>query len=127
MFHEFRISILKQQIVVDDWLPGDDAEQVNQALSFVADVGADDVAAGGGIEDGEVDVGVGVGRVEEAAEGDGGRGLPQVEDAVDVDEVVEEGAVLVPALAGADGAEDGHQRREVGVDSVELVPEEGTS
>lgn len=49
--------------------------------------------------------------MEEAAEGDGARGFPEVEDAVDVEEVLEEAAVLVPALAGAGGLQDCDQRR----------------
>ena len=112
---------------MDEGLPGDDAEEVDEALGFLADVSANDVAAGGRVEDGEVDVGVGVGGVEEAAEADGVGGPPELEDAVDVGEVVEEAAVLVPALAGAHGAEDGNEGREVAVDGVELVPEEGAS
>lgn len=109
---------------MDEGLAGDDAEEVDEALGGVAHVAADGVAAGGGVEDGEVDIGVGVGGVEEAAEGDGVGGVPELEDAVDVDEVVEEAAVLVPALSGADGAEDGDKGGEVGVDGLELSAEE---
>lgn len=99
-------GVVEEEVVVDDGLAGDDAEDVDEALRGRADEGADVVARGGGVEDGEVDVGVGVGGVEEAAEGEGFGGGPEGEDAVDVGEVVEEAAVLVPALAGADGAED---------------------
>lgn len=40
--------------------------------------------------------------------------------------MIEEAAVLVPALAGADGAEDGDEGRELLVDGFELTAEEGT-
>lgn len=92
---------------MDELLTWNNTEEMDQVFSCVADVAADSVAAGGRVEDGEVDVGVGVSGVEEAAEGDGIRGFPEFEDAVDVDEVVEEAAVFVPAFAGADGLEDG--------------------
>lgn len=110
---------------MDQGLAGDHAEHVDEPLGLGADVAADVLAAGGGgVEDGEVDVGVGVGGVEEAAEGDGGRGVPEGQDAVDVEEVVEEGAVLVPALVGADGAEEGDEGGKVRVDGREVAGEE---
>nr|GME05115.1 hypothetical protein PanWU01x14_097090 [Ipomoea batatas] len=68
------------EVVVDEGLAGNDAEEVNQALGGVSDVGAYGVAAGGGVEDGKVDVGV---------------------------RVFEETPVLMPALPGANGAQDG--------------------
>ena len=64
--------------------------------------------------------------MEEATERDGVWSSPEVEDAVDVDEVVEEGAVFVPALAGANGGEEGDEGRELFVDGFELATEEGT-
>lgn len=127
MVDELLVGVAEEEVVVDEGLPGDDAEEVDEALGFLADVAANDVAAGGRVEDGEVDVGVGVGGVEEAAEADGVGDPPELEDAVDVGEVVEEAAVLVPALAGADRAEHGNEGREVAVDGVELAPEEGAS
>lgn len=127
VFDEFRIGVFEEDVVVDQRLARDDAEEVDEAFGGGADVVADGVAAGGGIEDGEVDVGVGVGGVEEAAEGDGVGGFPELENAVDIEEVVEEAAVLVPALAGTDGAEDGEEGGEVDVDGFELAAEEGTS
>lgn len=127
MFDEFRIRVFEEDVVVDQRLARDDAEEVDEAFGGGADVVADCVAAGGGIEDGEVDVGVGVGGVEEAAEGDGVGGFPELENAVDIEEVVEEAAVLVPALARTDGAEDGEEGGEVDVDGFELAAEEGTS
>ena len=43
---------------------------MNETLGRIADQRSDVIAGGFGVEDGEVDVGVGVGRVEEAAAGD---------------------------------------------------------
>lgn len=40
--------------------------------------------------------------------------------------MVEEAAVLVPAFACADGAEDGDERGELVIDGLELAAEEGT-
>nr|GMD32770.1 AAA+ ATPase domain-containing protein [Ipomoea batatas] len=77
---DFRIGVLEQEVVVDEGLAGNDAEEMNQALGGVSDVGAYGVAAGGGVEDGKVDVGV---------------------------RVFEETPVLMPALPGANGAQDG--------------------
>lgn len=88
---------------------------MDEVFGVVADVGANGVAASGGVEDGEVDVGVGIGGVEEAGEGDGGRGTPKVEDAVDVHQVVEEAAVLVPAFTGTHRPEHRYKGGEVGV------------
>ena len=114
---------------MDELVARDDAEEVDEALGGGADDGAHVVAADVGFEDGEVDVGVGVGGVVEAAARDGVGGAPEAEDAVDVEEVGEEGAVLarqqrlrhgrqrseriVPAGAGAlqgAEAEGGHHR-----------------
>ncbi|CAL5020361.1 unnamed protein product [Urochloa decumbens] len=109
---EVVVRIVEQQVVVDELLARDDAEEVDEALGVVPHDAGDVGAAGVRLEDGEVDVGVGVGGVVEAAARHGvGRG-PEAEDAVDVEEVVEEGAVLVPALAGAGGAEDGGEPRQ---------------
>ncbi|KAK6931780.1 LOW QUALITY PROTEIN: hypothetical protein RJ641_003573, partial [Dillenia turbinata] len=91
MLDQLRIRIMEQQVI---GLTRHDAEEVDKALGGIAHVTADDVSAGGGIEDGEIDVRVGVGGVEEAAEADGVWGFPELEDFVDVDEVIEEAAVL---------------------------------
>lgn len=99
---------------------------MDQALGRVADVAAHGVAAGGRIEDGEVDVGVGISGVEEAAKANRVLGFPELENFVDVDKVVEEAAVFVPALAGADGAEDGDEGGEFWVDGFEFTAEERT-
>lgn len=112
MLGELGGGVAEEESIVDEGLARDDAEEVDEALGGGADVGADNVAASGGVEDGEVDVGVGVGGVEEAAETDGVGGVPQLEDAVSVDEVVEEAAVLVPALSGAHRSEHGDKGRE---------------
>ncbi|KAG9441996.1 hypothetical protein H6P81_017850 [Aristolochia fimbriata] len=110
------VGVTEEEAVVDEGVAGDDAEEVGEVLGVGADVPADGVAAGGGgVEDGEVDVGVGVGGVEEAAEGDGVGGAPQLEDTVDAKEVVEEAAVLVGALSGAQRTEDSNQGRETRV------------
>lgn len=56
---------------MDDLLAGDDAEEVDEALSGGAEGEAEGGARGGaGFEDGEVNIGVGVGGVVEAATGD---------------------------------------------------------
>lgn len=102
-----------------------DAEQMDQPLCGLADVCADDVTTSVGVENGEVDIGIGIGGVEEAAEADGVGSFPDLENAVDVVEVVQEAAVLVPALPGADGAQDGKQRRQAGVDGFQVAAEEG--
>ena len=101
-----------------------DAEEVHEPLGGGPDDAADAGAADVGLEDGEVDVGVGVGGVEEAAAGDGVGRAPEAKDPVDVEEVGEEGAVLVVALAGAGGHEDGDERGELGVDGREVAAEE---
>ena len=88
---------------------GDNAQQVDEVLRFLADMAANDVAAGGRVKDSEVDVGVGVGGVEKAAEVDEVEGSPKFEDAVDVGEVVEEAVVLLPALASAHRVEEGER------------------
>lgn len=77
---------------------------MNEPLGSLADVITDSIPAGGRIEDGEINIGIGVSGVEESAEANGFLCFPELENSVDVDEVVEEAAVLVPALAGADGA-----------------------
>lgn len=100
---------------------------MNQALGFLADMFANHFAAGGRVEDGEVDVGVGVRGVEEAAEGDGSRGLPEAENTIHVEKVVEEAAVLVPALAGTNTLQDPDKAWQILVDGLELAEKEGTS
>lgn len=63
MLTELVVGVVEEEVVVDEGLSRDDAEEMDQALGSVADVGADEVAAGGRVEDGEVDVRVGVGGV----------------------------------------------------------------
>lgn len=121
------VRVVKDEVVMDERLTRHDTKEMDKALGYGANMAANDVAAGGGVEDGEVDVGVGVGGVEEATKRDGERGVPEVEDAEDVDEVLKEGAVFVPTLAGADGAEDGDEGREVGVDGGEVIAKERAS
>ncbi|PON68152.1 hypothetical protein PanWU01x14_097120, partial [Parasponia andersonii] len=104
VFDEFRVSIMKKKIVMNERLPRDNTEQVDQPLGGFTDVSRNDVAPGGGVENGEVDIGVDVGRVEEAKKANRVLGSPWLEDSVDVEEVVEEGTVPVPALAGANRA-----------------------
>ena len=117
------LELLEHEVV-----PGDDAEEVDEALG----VGADDAphlgAAGVGLEDGEVDVGVGVGGVEEAAARHGVGRAPQAEDPVHVLQVRQERAVLVVALAGARRAQHRHQGWQLRVlRRTQLATEEGTS
>ncbi|PON87740.1 hypothetical protein TorRG33x02_164350 [Trema orientale] len=66
VFNEFRVSIMKKKIVMNERLPRDNTKQVDQPLGGFTHVSLNDVAPRGGVEDGEVDIGVGVGRVEEA-------------------------------------------------------------
>ena len=105
--HEVLVRVVEEQVVVYDLLARDDAEEVDEPLGFVPNDGGDTGAADVGLEYGEVDVGVGVGGVVEAAPAHGVGGRPEVEDPVDLEEVGEEGAVLVPALARACGAQHG--------------------
>lgn len=51
-------------------------------------------------------------------------GSPELEDAVDVDEMAEEAAILVPAFACTDGTEEGNKARKGGIDNVKLRAEE---
>ncbi|URD73978.1 hypothetical protein MUK42_09799 [Musa troglodytarum] len=121
---ELVVGVAEEEVVVDEGLARHDAEEVHEALRRVANDAADAVSAGAGVEDGEVDVGVGVGGVVEAAAGDGIGGAPQLEDAVDVGEVGEEAAVLVIALASAGGTEDGDEGGQIGIYLVQLLSEE---
>uniref|UniRef100_A0A0E0CTF6 DUF834 domain-containing protein n=1 Tax=Oryza meridionalis TaxID=40149 RepID=A0A0E0CTF6_9ORYZ len=122
---EVLVGVVEEQVVVDELVARDDAEEVDEALGGGADDGAHVVAADVGFEDGEVDVGVGVGGVVEAAARHGVGGAPEAEDAVDVEEVGEEGAVLVPALAGAGGPQHGGQLGERRVHLLLLTAQEG--
>lgn len=101
MLHELCVGVVEQKVVMDERLSGDNAEQVNQAFRSLPDMGANDFAACGRIKDGKIDIGIGISGVKEAAEADRVRGLPYLENAVDVNQVFEKGAVLVPALASS--------------------------
>ncbi|PON68149.1 hypothetical protein PanWU01x14_097090 [Parasponia andersonii] len=68
VFDEFRVTVMKKKVVMNERLPRDNTEQVDQPLGGFPDVSRNDVASRGGVEDGKVDIGVGVGRVEEAEE-----------------------------------------------------------
>ena len=81
---EVLVGVVEEQVVVDELLPGDDAEEVDEALGVRADDGGDVGAAGVRLEDGEVDVGVGVGGVVEAAARHRIGRAPQAEDPVHV-------------------------------------------
>lgn len=107
------ISVMEQEIVMNQSLTWNDTEEVNQSLGGFADMGTNGFSAGGGIEDGEIDVGIGVSRMEEATKTDGIGSIPELENTVDIEEVLEEATVLVPTLAGADRTEDGDERREI--------------
>jgi hypothetical protein len=109
------IRILEEKIVVDERLTRHYTEEVDQPLSRLANVSSDSFAAGGRIENGEIDIGVGVSRVEETKQANSLLCFPEFVNSVHIDEVIEEAAMLVPALAGADGAQDGDERREFGV------------
>ena len=86
-----------------------------------------DVTARIGIKDSKIDIRIGISRMEEAAKTDRIRGLPNLENAIDVNQVIKKAAVLVPTLAGANGTQDGNQRREIGVDVLELSAKERAS
>ena len=88
---------------------------------------ANHVAARRRIKNGEIDIRIGVSRVEETTKADRFRCFPDLEDAVHIKKVLEEAAMFVPALAGADGAEDGDEGRQLLVDAFEFAAEEGTS
>lgn len=88
-----------EEAVEDELLARDDAEHVHKLLGFVTDEATQDAAVDVGREDGEVDVRVGVGGVEEAEEGDRVGRPPELENPVRVQQVREERPVLVPALA----------------------------
>lgn len=124
---EFRIGVVEKKIVMNQRLPRDDTEQMNQSLRSLADMASNNITASGRIENGEIDIGIGIRRVEETAQTHRLLRFPDFENTVDIDEVIEEGAVLVPALAGADGAEDGDERRKVRVYLFELAAKERTN
>ena len=100
MLPELGIRVPEHQIVVNERVAGHDAEQVDQVFGGGAHVAADRLAVGGGVEDGEIVIGVGVNGMEEAEKADGIGGVPELEDSVDVEEVVEKGSEAVPAFAG---------------------------
>lgn len=109
---------VREEKVVDEEMTRDDAEEMDETLDGGSEERGESCAGrGGGREYGEVDVGVGVGGVEEAGERERGRGRgrgPEREDAVDGEEVGEEGGVFVPAVGGAgrdEGGDEGWERR----------------
>ena len=65
--------------------------------------------------------------MEEITTADRFRCFPDLEDAVHVKKVLEETAMFVPALAGANRAEAGDEGRQLLVDAFEFAAEEGTS
>ncbi|KAH0463812.1 hypothetical protein IEQ34_006598 [Dendrobium chrysotoxum] len=72
MIGELCVGVTEEEEIVDDLLAGDDAEEVDEALGRGAERKAEGVARGGaGFEDGEVNIGVGVRGVVEAATGHG--------------------------------------------------------
>lgn len=85
---------------------------------------ADGFPVGDGVEDCKIMVGVGVNGMKEAKKADGIWCLPELEDSVDMEEVVEKGTEAVPTLTGAGGAQDGQEGWQV---FVEFFTEERTS
>ena len=85
MLHQLIVTAPEDEIIVDEGLPRDDTKQMYELLGRIAHVGPDGVAASGGVEDGEIDIGIGVCRVEEAAETYRFLGLPELENLVHVD------------------------------------------
>lgn len=64
--------------------------------------------------------------MEKATKANRGRGFPEFENLIDIDEVIEKAAMFVPALAGAHRAQDGDKGGEISVDGFELSAEERT-
>jgi len=104
-----------------------DTKDVHQLLGFIPDESPEDAPVDIRGEDGQVDVGVGVGRVGEAAQGDDVGAAPELEDVVGVEEVLVEGAVLVPALPGGARLEDLEEAGEAGVDGGVVAAEVGAA
>lgn len=110
-----------EDAVEDELLARDDAEDVHELLGFVTDEATEDAAVDVGREDGEIDVGVRVGGVEEAEEGHRVGRAPELEDLVDVEQVLVESPVLVPALARSARLQDFQQPREARVDRLVIT------
>lgn len=85
------------------------------------------IAAGRWIENSKIDVGIGIRRVEEAAQTNRLLSFPDFENSVDINEVIEERAVLVPTLAGTDGTEDRDERGKVRVYLFKFTAKERTN
>lgn len=98
MLNELGIRVLKDELIMDEGLPRDDAEEVDETLGSITDISSDSFTASGGIKDGKIDIGVGVSRVEEATKADSIRGTPEFKDTINVDEMFKEAAMLMPAL-----------------------------
>lgn len=81
------VTVIEEKIVVDERLAVDDTEEVHEPLRLGADERRNVGTGGVWIEDGEIDVGIGVCGVEEAAECDMIRRGPEFEDTVNLDEV----------------------------------------
>lgn len=122
--NKLRIRVLKDELFMNKGLSWDDAEEVDEALGFISDISSDGVTAGGGIKDGEVDIGVGISRVKEAAKADSITNTPEFENTINVNKVIKEASVFMPTLPCAYRAEDSHQGREFGVDVFKLAAEE---
>ncbi|MED6166080.1 hypothetical protein PIB30_105579, partial [Stylosanthes scabra] len=60
LVYELFVGVYEEEVIVDEWLPWNDAEEVDEALSLVVDVAGNNIAVTGRVEDGEVDIGVGV-------------------------------------------------------------------
>lgn len=83
---------------MDEGLPRNDAEEVDEAFSRVSNIISDSLAGGGGIKNGKIDIRVGVGRVKEATKADSIRSTPEFEYTVHVEKVFKEATMLMPAL-----------------------------
>lgn len=93
---------MKNELIMNKGLSRDDAKEMDKRLGQMTHIRSDSVTAGGRIEDCQIDIRIGIGGVEEAAKTDRFRAAPKFKDAVDIDEVIKECAVFMPAFTGAD-------------------------
>ena len=88
MMNKLIIRILKNEIIMNECLPINNAEQMNQSFGIGADEAAESfTAVGVYIKQSKVDVRVRVNRVKKAAKCNGVGSIPELENAVNVGEV----------------------------------------
>ena len=125
MVGELVIQIAEENVVMDEGVTRDNAEEVDKTLSGSPNEAGEKITtACGRVKNGQVNIRIGVHGMKEATAGDRIRGTPEFEDAVDIDEVAKEAAVLVPALACTNRTEDGDEAREDWINNLQLRSEE---